>query len=282
VIGEIMTDTTKSDLLGLAPYGEAIKVATEKTIDGISKFLNALCMPACEEFGLYLKDNVSSWRRKNAIKMLGCAEEITKTINIQGTVHPKTLHHIIEAASWEDNTEVNKLWSGLLASAIGTGQDGGDQLYIETLKSISPSQCKLIIYGVNSCTVRDNEKGLLLSDPLTITIDEALSIVGYSDIQRLDREIDDLHRKDLICNGIDVEDLVVDIAPRPLAMHLISRCQNGQTDICTYFSSKGQLKSRISNDEIILIKYMQLAKLLPDKYEKKVEEQQRYIKMKNK
>jgi hypothetical protein len=52
---------------GLKPFGEATKILAQGTVDGASAFLSRICLPAAEEFGIVLKDQVRHWRNQNVI-----------------------------------------------------------------------------------------------------------------------------------------------------------------------------------------------------------------------
>ncbi len=59
-----------NDVLGIKPYGEAIQNTLKETLKGLESFLAATCMPALEEMGLMLRDNVRVWRLKNIVKIV--------------------------------------------------------------------------------------------------------------------------------------------------------------------------------------------------------------------
>ena len=68
-----MTDSKKTestDLLGLAPYGEAINTVVTKSFEVIEGFLKIVCVPALEELGLLLKDQLRHWRLNNVLRIL--------------------------------------------------------------------------------------------------------------------------------------------------------------------------------------------------------------------
>ena len=54
-----MEEEKSLDLMGIKPVAKAVEKATDKTVDGLGAFFCAICMPAAEEFGLFLKDKVN-------------------------------------------------------------------------------------------------------------------------------------------------------------------------------------------------------------------------------
>lgn len=69
-------DKPKSfDIFGIRPLAEAINTLTKGAVDGAGAFLSRICLPAAEEFGLMLRDKVSSWRAKNAVAIIQKAEK---------------------------------------------------------------------------------------------------------------------------------------------------------------------------------------------------------------
>ena len=63
-------------LLGINGLSDSVKVATQGFVDGAAAFLSRMCLPAAEEFGLALRDRVSAWRARNAIRMLSKANTV--------------------------------------------------------------------------------------------------------------------------------------------------------------------------------------------------------------
>ena len=66
-------------MLGLRPYGEAAKIATEGLVDAATAFLSRLCLPAAEELGLLARDRVSHWRSLHAANI---AEKTRRKVEI--------------------------------------------------------------------------------------------------------------------------------------------------------------------------------------------------------
>jgi hypothetical protein len=58
------------DILGLKPYGEAIKIVVKKTIEGVEAFLSAACKPALDELGQMMRDQLRVWTPNNALNIV--------------------------------------------------------------------------------------------------------------------------------------------------------------------------------------------------------------------
>ncbi len=134
------------DLLGLKPIGEAAKGLADAAVKGAGKFLESICLPAAEEFGLLLRDRVSAWRAMNAISIAQKAEE-----NLGGSVrglqaHPRLVLGALEDGSWSDDNVVQDTWAGLLASScIHDGKDDSNFLFLTLLRQLSACQIKITL-----------------------------------------------------------------------------------------------------------------------------------------
>jgi hypothetical protein len=89
------------DLLGIKDFGVATKVIAVGLVDGAKAFLGRVCLPAAEEFGLMLRDNVHAWRLNNAAKIFNKANDLSnlnpKIINSK--IHPRLAHVALEEGS---------------------------------------------------------------------------------------------------------------------------------------------------------------------------------------
>lgn len=149
-------DDKSLDILGAKPVAKAIEHASAKTVDGISSFFSAICMPAAEEFGLMLRDRVASYRQKN---LASIAEKTTSAIERTravptGDCNPRLIHEVIEHGSWVDDGCIQQMWAGLIAVASNTPSAADDSLvYTETLRRLTPFQARILnhVYGDPRC-----------------------------------------------------------------------------------------------------------------------------------
>lgn len=232
-----MTDKKNetTDLLGLAPYGEAINTTIEKTFQGIEGFLKSVCMPALDEVGLMLKDKVRQWRLNNIFKILQKAQGKLefKNENLQLKSHPRIALSIIENGSVIDNEEVQELWAGLfVSSCTSDGQDDENLIFVDILKQLTTVEAKIIKYACENSRKILYANGLILSDRIEIDCDKLIELTGISDIYRLDRELDHLRSLELFqpslfgSGGFTAENgLVANIRPSALTLNLFMRTQ---------------------------------------------------------
>lgn len=238
-----------TDIFGIKPYGETIKIAVEKTAKGVGTFLNAICTPAAVEFGLMLNDKVRYWRLNNIIKMVTKSQGKYTFIdnNLQLKVNPRIGVEIIENASWQDNDVILEMWAGLLASSIdGNGSDDSNLIFINILKSLTCIQCSILNYICKNSNVTYDKNGLIYSESgCKLSMEKLFEIASNRDIIRLDREIDHLRSLELFAdegwlgngNGFQInqEDFTtITLKPSSIALHLYARA-NGYKVISDCF-----------------------------------------------
>ncbi|MCL1040091.1 hypothetical protein L2712_00310 [Shewanella marisflavi] len=133
------------------PIDKAIDKSLDTTINGVANFFGAICMPAAEELGELVRDQVKYYRSKNLISI---QEKIQKRLGqlpeSAGNTSPKLLKVLIEDASWEEDDTVQNLWAGLVSGEIASGSSSDDSvIYTEHLKGMSSYEARLleIIYS---------------------------------------------------------------------------------------------------------------------------------------
>jgi hypothetical protein len=151
-----MSEDNSVDLLGVKPLAKAVEKATERSVDGISSFFGAICMPAAEELGLLLKDKIAAYRSRNleAIAQKTQAKLEGQKLNLSGDANPLLVRQVIEDASWTSDSTMQSMWAGLLAVAATTTAAADDSLiYTDTLRKLTPFQAHLLnkIYGDPRC-----------------------------------------------------------------------------------------------------------------------------------
>lgn len=151
-----MPEDNSLDIFGAKPLAKAVEKVTERSVDGISSFFGAICMPAAEEFGLLLKDKIAAYRTKNLEAIAAKTKEKIENQKLKpsGDASPQLLRQVIDEASWSADESIQSMWAGLLAIASATRAAADDSIvYTETLKRLTPFQAHLVnrIYGDPRC-----------------------------------------------------------------------------------------------------------------------------------
>lgn len=224
-----MSEENKSlDVLGVKPIADSVNTVTKGTVDGASAFLSRICLPAAEEFGLLLKDKVSSWRAKNAVEIANKAQNLIEKqlSSLVVSAHPRIIYSTIENGSWAEDDFMQSLWAGLLASSCTPdGKDESNIILINLLSQLTSSQAKIISHICQNAKTYKGRGGFIVSHLLYMEADELLQISGIEDIHQLDRELDHLRGLELINAGFDPNNLRADVTPHSLCLQLFARSQ---------------------------------------------------------
>lgn len=110
----------------------------EKGIDTAKTFLDKLVVPAVEETGLLIKDQISRFRFNNQVKTLAKAKEKCEKYGIDAkTISFKILCPLLEGASFEEEDEMIEVWSSLLSNLADTEQNIENHIFPYLLSQIS-------------------------------------------------------------------------------------------------------------------------------------------------
>ena len=226
-----------------------MRLATRGVIDGAAALLSRLCLPAAEELGLALRDRVSAWRARNALKMLDRANTIYNSSEPDptGRLNPRLTLLAIEEASWIDDDQVQAMWSGLLASSVSpNGRSDENLLFMGLLKQLSSFQVQVLRFAVERSRKRVTSRGLVYSGSLLyVRLDSFPELFGTGDLNRIDRELDRLDDIGLIGTtrlfphipgGIELDSARANLTPTPLALHLYIRGQGSRLSPVEYWN----------------------------------------------
>ena len=219
-------DDKSLDILGIKPVATSIEKVTDGVVDAARAFLSRVCLPASEEFGLLLQDQIKSWRASRAAILAKKAEEKVRIQygDTDVTVLPRIAHAVFENGSWEDDETVHDMWAGLLASACSErGVDDSNLVFIATLKQLSSLQVRVLRFAVETADKFVSRAGWPYAEHFECSAEKLREVCGTNDLIRIDREIDHLTSLDLLGEGFDPDSEFLDLHPRPLAMSLYVR-----------------------------------------------------------
>jgi hypothetical protein len=237
-----MNEKKSTDIFGIAPYGEAINTTVKKTFKGVESFLKAVCMPALDEVGLMLKDQVRYWRLINILKII---EKAKGKVEFNGDqlelkAHPRVALAIIENGSLNDDDEIQNLWAGLFASScIDSEQTDENLIFVDLLKQLTNNEAKILKYACEKTRKIIHKNGLVTAERFYCQCDELISLTGNRNIHSIDRQLDHLRSLELIVGGFDAQDqnLIADISPTDLALNLYVRSQGSTKTTSEYWNN---------------------------------------------
>ena len=240
--GLVVSTEKGLDIFGVKPIAEAVSKLTSGVIDGAAAFLSRICLPAAEEFGLLLRDRVHHWRAQNIAAISEKAEEklAANAAPESAHSHPRLVSSIIENGSWVQDSEVQEMWAGLLASSCTeSGDDESNLIFVTLLSRLTSLQVRVLKFACEQAQKWRLPNGLIgVSSRLGVTKDALIALAAENDLQRLDRELDYLRSIELLTQGgfhqLDVH-LNADLTPTALALHLYVRAQGSRSSPVDYF-----------------------------------------------
>ena len=151
--------------------------------------------------------------------------------------HPRLISSILEHGSWSEDSTVQDMWAGLLASSCTPdGQDDSNLIFINLLSQLTKSQAKLLKFSCENSQKYVERVGLIQVAPLMIKSNDLFNIMKIKDIHVIDRELDHLRSIGLIVGGIiPHRGGEANITPSPLALYMYVRCQGSEESPVQYF-----------------------------------------------
>jgi hypothetical protein len=173
------------------------------------------------------------------------AEESLVTNGSSASVHapPRLINRIIEEASWIEDSEVQEMWAGPLAtSCTDSGDDDSNLLFVNLLSGLTKLQAKILRYACENAAKELVPNGLIQATYFHISENQLTQLTAEHDIDRLDRELDHLRilgLLDLGAGGFSTSgDLSAGLTPTALALHMYVRCQGARISSAEYFGLK--------------------------------------------
>jgi hypothetical protein len=227
------------DVLGIAPYGETLKVIAEKSAETAQRFLYDICRPAAAEFGLFLRDNVRAWRARNLADIANKSRELLTVSpdGVQLRAHPRFVAEVVEHGSWCEDEQLQSMWAGLLASACTEdGKDESNLLFGDLLKRITGSEARFL-----RVVCEKTRKGW--GPQVGLSDAEFAEAMGTSSKQVIAYQLGHLRSLGLISLDIPFDQFLgrltihegKDATPTDLGLHLYIRCQGSRKNPEDFF-----------------------------------------------
>jgi len=196
-----------------------------------SELLEVLCKPAFEQLGFILRDRLLIYRLKNITPILQEARAMLERRGSLGNLkgHPRIAVKIIEEGSLLEDSDLQKMWAGLLASSCT--EDGTDEtnlIFVNILAQLSSSQARIIrlpfIEGNYSAYQHDGSE-------YTDVKRERSELISYSGLPNwgiLKRELDHLGSLGLVSHSLESNaqrTRIIRLHYDEAALLLFARCQ---------------------------------------------------------
>jgi len=115
--------------------------AIEKGIDIAKQFLDKLIMPAIEESGLLLKEQVVYWKFKNQVRMLNKAKEYCEKNKIAPKqISFKLLCPLLDFSGIEEDDYLQDKWAILLSNMVDSDQNIENHVFPYILSQLSSNE----------------------------------------------------------------------------------------------------------------------------------------------
>ena len=129
----------------------------EKGVDAAKDFLNKLVLPAVEETGLLLKDQVMLWKFKNQVRILNRAKQYCEKNNISPkTISLKILCPLLDYSAMEEEEVMQDTWAILLSNMVDSAQNIENHVFPYILSQLSSNEF-LVLERAFESTVRTPE-----------------------------------------------------------------------------------------------------------------------------
>jgi len=113
----------------------------EKGLDTAKSFLDKLIMPAIEETGLLLKDQVTMWKFKNQVRMLNKAKLLCEKNNISTkTISLKLLCPLLDYSGLEEDEVLQDKWAILLSNMVDSDQNIENHVFPYILSQLATNE----------------------------------------------------------------------------------------------------------------------------------------------
>lgn len=170
----------------------------EKGLDTAKNFLGKLIMPAVEETGLLLRDQVTLLKFKNQVKILNKAKIHCEQNNISPkTISLKLLCPLLEFSGLEEDETLSDKWAILLSNMVDSAQNVENQVFPHLLSQLSKREYEQVETIVKSKLIERS----ILQEKLNVIHEKV-----YPEIEPLENRLEDLNNQLIALEDKDLEE----------------------------------------------------------------------------
>lgn len=225
-------------------------------------FLCRICQSEAEEAILLLGGQLRDDYTETAVKIALSAENLLALEPDADHVraHPKQVASILKEGSWSLDEVLTQLWTGLLVSSCSVdAADDSNQVLVNLLIHITPSQAKIFIHGCERAL--DSKPGDENSPSASIVLNskEMVSLTGERDLTRNATDVAYLFNLGIIRKLFDFTSYCdfesFDITPTSLGIELFKHCRGDRGKIEQHLveAARAHLLNFIPTSESIVL-----------------------------
>lgn len=245
--GELVTDekgsslTVKVDVAGVETLAGTVDKATDAAIAGAGAFLSRICLPAAEELGLLVKDKISGWRQRNALRITHKAEQLTTQLHLPEDVHahPRLVYMAVENGSWSDADEVQDMWAGLLASSLSKeGTSDENLVFMNLLSQLTRQQALIFNAACEAANKQISLAGFVYAEYFEVGPEVVCAYAQSEDRNLVDFHLDHLRETGLLSDngGFNPDTHQAVLTPSSFGLQFYVRCQGFVGSPAVYFA----------------------------------------------
>jgi hypothetical protein len=234
------TPPPPKDILGLAPYGEALKILTQGVVDGAAAFFGRLVLPAAEEIGLAFRDRVSGWR---AVNLLRVAAKVEERLKLEGRHEGQVFldrefaYRSFDWASWCEQSDIQNMWAGLIAANCSSRGTTDGILCATLLSRLTPRQALILEWSAKQVALERDESGAITTRCVSGRGSEIMGLFGSATEAEIGAELHHMKTTGLLHSAALSHSTSVQacVALSLLGAMLFVRTQGSSADVAEVF-----------------------------------------------
>jgi hypothetical protein len=195
-------------------------------------FLCRICQSEAGEAIHLLSGELDEPRIETAMQIALGAEKLLDaqpgSANLRA--HSKLVAAHLRFGSWAIDDLTRQLWAGLLASSCTVeGADDSNQVYVDLLVNLAPTQSQILVGACRMATGAKPETGENAPGRVIVAREQVLQLTGLTDISRISMNLASLFNMGIIEKNFDFTSYIppetFDITPSRLGMDLYKKCK---------------------------------------------------------
>ncbi len=204
-------------------------------------FLCRLCQGGAEESIVLLGSGLHPDRMATLVNIALNAESqlASHPDSDRMRAHPKLVANILRDGSWAIDEATMQLWVGLLVSSCSEDPDDSNQILVDLLVHLTPTQSRIFNFGCQQALNLVPGHVHSSADPITVGLKQMIELTNEHDLNRAKTDVSYLYNLGLIRKAFDftsyqdVENF--DVTPSDLGIELFKHCHGSREKLSQGF-----------------------------------------------